>query len=725
MPAIINYTNLHINGAASIASSRGCCVNGASQVSATRVAYVYGASPAYSSNYSYVRGLASYLTPPRDCYIVTADTYVAPIIRSAVEFDRSQSQYGYFPHNRAYENLTQFTLNVWIKPISPLVASAHPAYLEKDYGGSQSIGIYQEPSAGKFHAGIDTGSWSAVNSTTVPVLGKWYMVSLRYTGSIFELYINGVLEGSFAKTGTVRISGDAWHIAYRPNTGHYMSMGIDKFKFWNYALEPSEINLFYKTPNICTTMASYVHIQEYHNLDDNLSAYIESDISFTNPLIAKSTISAAIANNAKHSAHNCYIAAGGDFSDYYDMKTDVQDRSALTLDTIIFVRGGQTHFPEYDTGQVLYPITRTATRPLTVYTQEIPGVDRSHQDCYIQKSIGIGSSIPAYIKVKETIRESRDVYIAGPYSDSTGDILCYISCPEVSSTNAFIDGTLVISQDSGLNACIVTDAIPFGVSTLMSHVVGPGDIVNIDCHIVVANTDTSAHSLFLHGDITYPIESPRYAYMFGAGQISRPRHCFIEGVFAEEFSKDCCIVTNDVEINSIGAIVMSSIPLKVLQRLHLMANAPITSSKPIYLHANLVVLEPKQSFIRGLGKFESARKGYVVGHIPTDVTKIAFTHGFISDSSAINAFIYNNTSSGATNCYINAVPTSTTSVAMHVMGVNLMEGSVPAYIVNVIIDNDISVSAFTAGFDKAYAIAPAYIPNVGVRHARRRMVYIV
>lgn len=661
----------------------------------------------------------------RDCYIPVAEPYVAPIVRSAVEFDRAKSQYGYFPHNRAYENLTQFTLNVWIKPISPLVASNYPAYLEKDYGGSQSIGIYQEPSAGKFHAGLDTGSWNAVNSTTVPVLGKWYMVTLRYTGSIFELYINGALEGSFAKTGTVRMSGDAWHIAYRPNTGHYMSMCIDKFKFWNYALTPSEIGAFYKTPNLCSTRASYVHIQEYDDTGDSVPAYIQSDISFSNPLKITSSLNAAIANNAKHASQNCYIASGANFSDYYDMKTDVQDRSSLTLDTIIFVRGGQTHFPEYDTGQVVYPITRTATRPLTVYTKEIPGVDRSYMDCYIQKSHKINVTIPAYIKVRETIREARDAYISGPSTGAQGAVSCYISCPEVSFNNAYIEGTLTISQEAELHACIVTDTIPTSVSGVSVYIVGPGPTESIDCYIPVANVDESSQSLFLHADIAYPVESPKYAYMFGAGQISRPKHCFIDGVFAEEIEKHCCIVTNDVEVNSISAMVMSSVPFKVLQRLHLMANAPITSGKVMYLHANLVALEPKHSFVRGLGRFESARRGYIVGHVPASTTKIAFTRGFISDSSTLNAFIYNNTTSSAVGCYINAVPTLSTSLAAHVMGVNLVESSAPAYIVNVIVENDITVSAFSAGHESSSVTKSAYIPNVGIRNANRRMVYIV
>ena len=90
------------------------------------------------------------------------------------------------------------------------------------------------------HINTSNGDWSSGFSTTGVALEKWNHISASYDGNSVQFYLNGVADGSFAKTGNLITSGGL-SIGSRDINSEYFDGLIDDVQIWNKALSESEI----------------------------------------------------------------------------------------------------------------------------------------------------------------------------------------------------------------------------------------------------------------------------------------------------------------------------------------------------------------------------------------------------------------------------------------------------------------------------------------------------
>lgn len=133
---------------------------------------------------------------------------------------------------------TSITASAWIYPTStatgPIVIKNGPFYL---FHGSQVLrgGIY------------DGSSWTyAVGSTTLH-MNEWAHVAMSYDGVTIRIYLNGALEGSASKTGTLATTGASVLIGADTNPGvnTYFTGMIDDVHLFSNSLTTVEIQQLY------------------------------------------------------------------------------------------------------------------------------------------------------------------------------------------------------------------------------------------------------------------------------------------------------------------------------------------------------------------------------------------------------------------------------------------------------------------------------------------------
>lgn len=662
-------------------------------------AFVYGQPEVFYRSYG-----------STDAYIHSQTAITPPdqlLPKTALEFDRAKSQYAQIVHNSVYENLTAFTLNTWIMIKQAPDGVNYRLFVEKDHANVRSIGLHYSP-AGKIHGGVNTGSWSAVNSSTTILQNRWYMVTMRYDGSMYRQYINGIEDGSFAKTGTVVMDTNPWRIAYWNDTPSYTSMAIADLKLWNYALTPAEISSMYKTPNICVSKFAYINIKELEDgIASNKKAYINSELSNTNPFTVRTSVGVMIAPNGSLGSKLCFIASGNYQESYFDMIADAQNRSDTTFDCIIFVRGGITSFNEMIVGHIEYPITRNSTIPLVIYTKDVPGIDQGYIDCHVQTSNNLSNNISLYIQAGTPSYSSIGAYIAGPFQNISKNLNCFIQTELRSNIELYIDGS---EQDatSATISCHISGPEPENAtSTIDCYIVTAGIDSYNDCYIHVASPITSSNYMYISGPETTEINHTLYMHLFGAGQLMYTKFAFVDGVFvADNLVMNCSIVTNNVEIDNLPAMVMSHTSRGSFKYLNISGNKPIVNSIPAFLHSNLWVSNQQQSFIHGRVKRESSRRAYIVGSESSSDNNALFIHGSSGETSTLNAFIQSRAILQSQACYITAIAGSESIKRMYIANLGTL--------------NATKLDLFIIGHITSSQTKMVYISNVGSSMNHRR-----
>ena len=82
------------------------------------------------------------------------------------------------------------------------------------------------------------------SSTTIPVPGQWYHVAGTWDGNVLKMYVNGVLEGSSQRAGTLTTTAIQAQIGRGEQeslTGNQFSGSIDQVRIYDYALTGAQV----------------------------------------------------------------------------------------------------------------------------------------------------------------------------------------------------------------------------------------------------------------------------------------------------------------------------------------------------------------------------------------------------------------------------------------------------------------------------------------------------
>ena len=183
-----------------------------------------------------------------DATTVGAPTFVAGRIGNALLLNGT-SQYASAADANNLDLTTAITMAAWIRP----TGYATQDLIAKDINGSVngyqlSLATTKSDSSSqrafvRFNQAA-SGDTYRVNATTMyPIDGTWQHVAATYDGAMINLYIDGVLEGSMAFTGSITTNATALGIGGQSNgdTGRLFKGAIDDVRVYNRALSDSEI----------------------------------------------------------------------------------------------------------------------------------------------------------------------------------------------------------------------------------------------------------------------------------------------------------------------------------------------------------------------------------------------------------------------------------------------------------------------------------------------------
>jgi hypothetical protein len=100
------------------------------------------------------------------------------------------------------------------------------------------------------HLNVD-GNWNVFDCASTLAAGVWYHVAMVYDGSSLRGYVNGLLDGTAAASGTVQATDYPLRIgAYAPVNGTeskaYLAGRVDELSFYGQALPAAEIQAIYQ-----------------------------------------------------------------------------------------------------------------------------------------------------------------------------------------------------------------------------------------------------------------------------------------------------------------------------------------------------------------------------------------------------------------------------------------------------------------------------------------------
>ena len=166
------------------------------------------------------------------------------------------------PFSQSLQN-DNITISAWVKP-DELSQNLYTVV-----GFQEAFNLKLEKSNHDYkisvHIKTSNGDWSSGFSNTDVALEKWNHIAASYDGNSVQLYLNGVADGSFVKTGNLITSG-GMSIGSRDINSEYFDGLIDDVQIWNKALSASEIQ-----------DRMYRSIDQTDTLWSDLSAYYRMD----------------------------------------------------------------------------------------------------------------------------------------------------------------------------------------------------------------------------------------------------------------------------------------------------------------------------------------------------------------------------------------------------------------------------------------------------------------
>jgi hypothetical protein len=151
------------------------------------------------------------------------------------------------PNHASLNPTTAITTMAWVKWDIDPATSVHQwaAILNKNADNQYRLQHNQLNTGFEFGIRTSEGSRWATGST-IPQQDVWYFVVGTWDGSVVRLYVNGVLEGSANRGGTMLTSTSNVNIGRRTSNDRFFNGKIDEVAIFNRALSAQEVEDIYK-----------------------------------------------------------------------------------------------------------------------------------------------------------------------------------------------------------------------------------------------------------------------------------------------------------------------------------------------------------------------------------------------------------------------------------------------------------------------------------------------
>lgn len=151
------------------------------------------------------------------------------------------NDYVTIPNTPSFNSTQSISIETWVNPTSasPLVQNV----LSKSSSIVSNGYIFPRTDDGwrsfSFWLAID-GNWKVL-SAQFPALNQWNHVAATYDGFYMKIYLNGVLSGTLAVSGTVTTNTNRVTLGQQDGKVEFYKGGIDELRVWSRALNQCEI----------------------------------------------------------------------------------------------------------------------------------------------------------------------------------------------------------------------------------------------------------------------------------------------------------------------------------------------------------------------------------------------------------------------------------------------------------------------------------------------------
>jgi len=140
-------------------------------------------------------------------------------------------------HNSLYNFTTGLTISCWYKTTVGINSYITTKSNDSFYLCVGPTGTTANKMS--FFLNGTSGGWlqSIANANT----GTWIYVSATWTGGVSYIYLNGILDISASRPGTLQTGTSTLNLAYRLDGNSYLNGSIANFQLYNRALSASEV----------------------------------------------------------------------------------------------------------------------------------------------------------------------------------------------------------------------------------------------------------------------------------------------------------------------------------------------------------------------------------------------------------------------------------------------------------------------------------------------------
>lgn len=160
----------------------------------------------------------------------------------SIVFDGVDDQGSIVGTSSVLDITSQITMIAWVNPTT--IAAAWQGIFLRQTIGDYELWMY----GNKLRYGIRlNGSMYRQDGSISLSTNTWYMLAWTYDGNAVRLYVNGVADSSFARTGTIDTSDSIIYIGYSGYASERFNGKIARCQLYNRALSATEILQNYNT----------------------------------------------------------------------------------------------------------------------------------------------------------------------------------------------------------------------------------------------------------------------------------------------------------------------------------------------------------------------------------------------------------------------------------------------------------------------------------------------
>ena len=568
-------------------------------------------------------------------------------VAEAIRFVSSSLQYVQINDSTQYDNLSEFTLNMFVRPRTNSDGRYQGIVVKEGV-----IETWVHPSGNSFGMRANIGGVWYQALTLSFAKDFWNMLTIKHDGSGIRFYMNGNEFYSVNAPGTLTSNNAPIYFGRYPSRATYSHIDLADVQLWNYDLTNAEILAMYQPAARRGCQHAFIAANDPTSQQSLKRSYISADSNTGNPFFISSSQSAGFAEASSYGDQRCFITAGGETTTVFDTRISLDPYTHATWDNIIMVQGNNTHIIEVQLGDIVYPITRFATRIINIPTSYDPLKQYLTKDAWITCYNEITGVKPSYINAINFAQNRKSAHVSGDFSSVSDSTSCFIVNGSVNnSQSAFIEG-IPVFRFNYFQSAFINSYREFEQDTMNMHMRGSQPLSSsLRAHIVAPVGFSRAKYAFIMS-VKEDIVSSNRSYISGKVGITRPHVLYVKGHFTETLSRPAYVTAIPYVTDGVGCFIQAENPYRATQRAMVRGWASLTDGQNLYLKADINVVDAQLSYVAGGDSMRRATRLYLSGPVATSLSDSTASYVVNTQPNATKfAFIVSNPLSFQ-RCYI-------------------------------------------------------------------------